>query len=80
MSIRLPDTRALRRAVGSLAAYETTAAPLARNRHTDALAGHVRALVEENRKLRAELLASREAVELHEGRWDALKLYIGEAG
>ena len=77
--IRQPDTRALRRAVGTLAAYEAGTAPLARNRHTDALAGHVRALVEENRKLRAELLASREAVVHYEGRWDALKLYIGEA-
>lgn len=78
--IRRPDTRALRRAVATLGAYQADTRPLSRNRHSDALAGHLEGMVAENRKLRGEVLALREAIERAEARWSALKVYLGEAG
>lgn len=61
--IRRSDTRALRRAVATLGAYQADTRPLSRNRHSDALAGHLEGMVAENRKLRGEVLALRERMD-----------------
>lgn len=74
--IRQPDTRAHRRAFASLAAYRQDTRPLSRNRHSDALAGHLAAMVGENVKLRADLLATRERLTIEGNKWNDLKLWI----
>ena len=55
--IRLPETRAQRRALAALGAFRESAGVLGQSRQAEAVAGHLAVMLEENVKLRAQLLA-----------------------
>lgn len=58
--IRLPETRAHRRASGALVKYLAQPMTLGRSEVADAVAQHLGVLLEENARLRAQLLRVRE--------------------
>lgn len=64
--IRLPETRAHRRASGALVKYLAQPMTLGRSAVADAVAQHLGVLLEENARLRAQLLeqAQRQAEQL----------------